>query len=59
MNKRLDEFNEQIGTWKKNVNSALDKVKLENEIEKLKLVKEPVIDTSSTKPVSVIPSIIS
>jgi len=30
---------------------------LENEIEKLKLVKEPVIDTTSTKPVSIIPSI--
>jgi len=30
---------------------------LENEIEKLKLVKEPVIDDSPTKPVSVIPSI--
>ena len=30
---------------------------LENEIEKLKLVKEPVIDTPSTKPVSIIPSI--
>ena len=30
---------------------------LEDEIEKLKLVKEPVIDNSSIKPVSIIPSI--
>lgn len=30
---------------------------LKNEIKKLKLVKDPVIDTSSTKPVSIIPSI--
>ena len=30
---------------------------LGDEIEKLKLVKEPVIDNSSTKPVSIIPSI--
>lgn len=38
MNKRLDEFNEQIGTWKKNVNSALDKVKLENEATNRKIL---------------------